>query len=422
MDGNAKDSSPYAHDGTAHGLTPATDRKGGVNKAYSFAGSGSSYIDTGTPMALDTLTVSAWVYPTDYDRYGAVVSNSRDCCGTYHGYELDAPTSNKRAGFRVWTASGNAVAIYSPDLPLNTWTHLAGSFDGSTLKLYVNGVLAATGSYSGVLGTPSSNLKIGQMGAVTNGYFQGSLDDVRIYNRALSADEIKSQYSSYNSQISLYKPSGGTGSGINLTSGLVGWWPFNGNAKDNTPQSNNGVVNGATLTTDRKGRSNSAYSFSSTGSCITHPAGTTLAITGPLTVSAWFYSNVATNSQYIVRSGLYTDLDFALAFQGSTQAANFSWYDGAFKQVTTSNNSTPVGAWVHLAATRDASNLVTIYVNGNAVKTGVATTPTVAAGTFSIGASAGCINQQFNGSIDDVRVYNRALSAAEVAALYNVYY
>lgn len=51
------------------------------------------------------------------------------------------------------------------------------------------------------------------------------------------------------------------GDSINLQKGLVGWWKFDGNAKDSTPNSNHGTVTGATLTTDRKGQTNKAYSF-----------------------------------------------------------------------------------------------------------------------------------------------------------------
>ena len=89
------------------------------------------------------------------------------------------------------TGTHKAVCQPSP-LPINTWTHLAVTYNGSTLTLYRNGVAVATSNVSGTLSPTTGTLQIGasQFGE----YFKGLIDEVRIYNRALSATEIQTIY------------------------------------------------------------------------------------------------------------------------------------------------------------------------------------------------------------------------------------
>jgi len=74
-------------------------------------------------------------------------------------------------------------------LPLNIWTHLAFSYDGATLRLYINGVQVGTQALTGPIAASTGSLRIGG-NAVWGEYFKGLIDEVRIYNRALSAGEI----------------------------------------------------------------------------------------------------------------------------------------------------------------------------------------------------------------------------------------
>lgn len=82
--------------------------------------------------------------------------------------------------------------------PANEWSHVVGTFDGATIKYYMNGVLLAStaGVGNGTLGTPSTfPTKIGQLGCCLNTHtMNGKLDEVRIYNRALTAAEAKQLY------------------------------------------------------------------------------------------------------------------------------------------------------------------------------------------------------------------------------------
>ena len=75
-------------------------------------------------------------------------------------------------------------------MPLNTWTHLTATYDGATLRMFVNGVQASSRAVTGLTATTSGALRIGG-NSVWGEYFRGLIDEVRIYNRALTAAEIQ---------------------------------------------------------------------------------------------------------------------------------------------------------------------------------------------------------------------------------------
>ena len=85
-------------------------------------------------------------------------------------------------------ARGGAAA--AARLPRKAWTHLATTYDGSTLRLYVNGTLVSRRSVSGPMRTSGRPLRIGG-NAVWGEFFKGSIDDVRVYDHALSGAELK---------------------------------------------------------------------------------------------------------------------------------------------------------------------------------------------------------------------------------------
>jgi hypothetical protein len=76
-------------------------------------------------------------------------------------------------------------------LPLNAWTHLAATYDGAALRLYVNGALASTRAMTGPITASASPLRIGG-NTIWGEFFNGVIDELRIYNRALTAQEIQS--------------------------------------------------------------------------------------------------------------------------------------------------------------------------------------------------------------------------------------
>ena len=183
---SVSDVSGNGHTGAISGASwTAQGRYGG---ALSFNGS-SNLVTVGASPLLNLtsgMTLEAWINPT-------AASGTRDVLikeGTNVDlYNLYARNWRGRPESNVYAGGANRVAE-GATLPTNTWSHLAGTYDGTTLRLYVNGVQVASAAYSGTIGTSSGPLRIGG-NSLWGEYFQGAIDEVRIYNRALTALEIQ---------------------------------------------------------------------------------------------------------------------------------------------------------------------------------------------------------------------------------------
>ena len=212
------------------------------------------------------------------------------------------------------------------------------------------------------------------------------------------------------------------------TNGLVGWWPFNGNANDESGNGNNGTVNGATLTADRNGTANSAYSFDGKTSFISTPNISSLNGTSQFSMSAWvkvlgFNSNTNCNlgcAQYIIsRANDVTNGAFQLAI---VQGTYYNFYSNinSFGTYSPSPTQIPQTNWHFAVVTYNGSN-VKLYVDNILVKTLSYSTP-LGNSTAEI-LFGKHINTSYpyfvNGLIDDIAIYNRALTQEEITALYS---
>ena len=138
------------------------------------------------------MTLEAWVYPTvnGAGSWRNVLIKERSSGEVYNLY---ANTDTNVPVVYVIPASqpNNPLdARGTSQLPVNTWTHLAATYDGATLRLFVNGVQVGTRAVTGPLLTSTGALRIGG-NSVWGEYFQGRLDEIRIYNRALTPAEIQ---------------------------------------------------------------------------------------------------------------------------------------------------------------------------------------------------------------------------------------
>ena len=141
------------------------------------------------------MTLEAWVYPTVTPTTWSTVLMKEQPGELV--YALFARSSNKRPGLfiNVSTSSSGEHSIAGPAaLPTYTWSHLAGTYDGTTLRLYVNGALVTSQAVAGLIAPSTGALRIGG-NSVWGQYFRGRMDEVRIYNRALSAPEIQADMS-----------------------------------------------------------------------------------------------------------------------------------------------------------------------------------------------------------------------------------
>jgi hypothetical protein len=160
---------------------------------------------TASPLDLTTgMTLEAWVNPSVSSGWETVLMKERGAAGegllAYALYSRDgAPraggTANPSAYIRtnpVLTTTDRAVRGTAA-IPLNAWTHLAATYDGANMRYYVNGVLVGTTAGTGSINVANGALRIGGNNSAPAGqgeWFQGLIDEVRVYNRALSAAEI----------------------------------------------------------------------------------------------------------------------------------------------------------------------------------------------------------------------------------------
>jgi beta-glucanase (GH16 family) len=177
------DATGNGNTGTISGATwNASGRFGG---ALSFNGT-SNWVTVPDSASLDLttgMTVGAWVRPTATNGARVVLMKERTTAGLSYSLGL----SNGVAASYIRTATD--VSASGGSGPLNTWTHIAATYDGATLRVYVNAVQAASLAVTGAITTSTSPLRIGG-DAPWGQYFSGLIDEVRIYNRALTPGEI----------------------------------------------------------------------------------------------------------------------------------------------------------------------------------------------------------------------------------------
>ncbi|MFB4281840.1 LamG-like jellyroll fold domain-containing protein [Nonomuraea sp. MTCD27] len=137
------------------------------------------------------MTLEAWVRPSSVSGWRTVVMK-RHSGGL--AYALSAGAADQRPHVRVHTTAATDLPGAAA-LPLNTWSHLAATYDGAVLRLYVNGTQVAQRAITGAVRTDGGSLRIGGNGLL-NQVFSGRIDEVRIYSRALTAAQIQTDMNS----------------------------------------------------------------------------------------------------------------------------------------------------------------------------------------------------------------------------------
>jgi hypothetical protein len=203
------------------------------------------------------------------------------------------------------------------------------------------------------------------------------------------------------------------------TNGLIGYWPFNGNANDESGNGNNGITDGATLTNDRFESTNSAYSFNGIDNLIsivssTHPTGN-----ASITYSVWFYclNNIGDKSLLNVGENGIQNKRSAITI-GAESTINYVTQNNDLN----SNYNIPTNQWHNLIISKSV-NFISFYIDGLLINTGslssiqnLTNTKIVFGGN---GTSWGIPNgEHYNGKLDDIGIWNRALTQDEIISLY----
>ena len=210
------------------------------------------------------------------------------------------------------------------------------------------------------------------------------------------------------------------------SNGLVGWWPFNGNANDESGNGNNGTVNGATLTSDRFGNSNKAYSFDGLNDFIqclqAGPSGNPT-----ITATFWLKTNQTSYGHIIgYGSNAISGNDYRIYINGNcTSGILFDTYLNAKGFSTTFNNNWDFYTVFYDGSIGNNTSISKIYKNGtlissvcfstNPSNTNIQTTNPIRFGRYHGNEDTGF----YSGLLDDIGIWNRELTQQEITDLYN---
>jgi hypothetical protein len=208
------------------------------------------------------------------------------------------------------------------------------------------------------------------------------------------------------------------------TTGLLAYYPFCGNANDLSGSALNGTVVGATLSTDRFGHNNSAYTFNGSSNYIELPASNFVGLNiysysiwiKPTSTTAGLPYSIGSNDPYCQ----------SLSFNStSVSAGSYNNGSNPLQSYVFSNTLPGINNWIHVVVTRDMSDLK-LYVNGSLIAASTGNTNNQAASYGStppyraiLGARSTLQQYFFDGQIDDVRIYSTVLTQNEVTQLFN---
>ena len=438
FNGNANDESGNGNNGVVNGATLAADRMGNDNSAYNLDGVNDYITIPDSPsLRLSNATISSWISYTSASKMMLMVKhNLLDAYNSNYAFEINEYTALKGPRVLGMYDNGNCNSYNwtnyhsNTDIGDNQWHHLVGTFGNDFLKIYIDG------NFIGQIATPNSvmnacagsELLLGRGWSGFPLWYNGKLDDLSIWNRVLTESEITNLYN----QVPSYSDTCNAVSG-SLTQGLVGYWPFCGNANDDSGHGNNGTVNGATLTNDRFGNSNSAYDFDGIDDGITLPGNVLPYNANSYSISFWCKLNIVsshTDSWTVFDDRDNLGFDSKGRFIVNVNNSNDAWYQmsDAGPQVHTSNFSTTT--WTNIICVYDnLNNQMILYKDGVFVSSVPCTSNWYLPGNRPLNIGRGESPVQFTpnsyyvehwqGEIDDIGIWNRALTPSEISQLYN---
>ena len=183
---SAIDSSGSGNTGTISGASSTAAGKFG--RALSFDGADDlvSIADSGSLDLTTAMTLEAWVNPATIANWRTILMKEAKPGLAYSLYASDG----SKPGTFVRVGGADAGRVAPASLALNTWTHVAATYDGTALRVYINGTLVSSGNVAGgPMLTSTGVLRIGG-NSIWGEYFSGLIDEVRVYGRVLSAAEI----------------------------------------------------------------------------------------------------------------------------------------------------------------------------------------------------------------------------------------
>jgi len=387
---------------------------------------GASYISISDSATLDTLndfSAGGWVYFSSAPADAGTQRNSRimqkgAAVPTTTSYALHALTSagggQNKAIFCVYKTDTQTCATGTTDMSAFAWHHVMGTRSGSTLKIYVDGVLETTATGPSGSLDDEANMYFARSPGNTDGYMIGLLDDLRVYNRALSQTEIEN--------IVQNPPS----------IGLISHWAFDessGTVASDGMGTNNGTTTAGQTWYPATGKFAGALAFDGIAQYASTPHSATLDTLGDFTAAGWFYLSAQPpasgklRSPRIMQKGHSVPASSAYYLEikstsGVGTQPELCVYQSGIKTCATSPADASLNAWHHVAGTRSGTTLK-VYVDGTLAATTIGPSGFLDDGSeMNFGNSPNNSDGLMYGMLDDLRVYNRALTLPEIQYLY----
>jgi hypothetical protein len=408
LDSSVVDQTTNNNDGTPTDITYCNGQE------YSQGGifNGSTSFFTSNVSVPTNWTVSIWIKRSPSGYFGGT-TNSSVRSGVYF-------YSNSNGSLLVYnrnSSGGNIDTLITSTglVAENTWTHVGITFDSTSgtglTTCYINGVSAGT-----LNGTPthSTAFTFGRSGDYTVEYFNGKIDQIRIFSSTLTSDQITELYTEVQCPC--------TTNTVDEPTTNDAYYKLDGNANDSTTNALNGTWGGTEGY--EYGPYGIAASFNGSTSKITLPASTLIAPQNNFSVSVWFNTDTLSVFQTIYAFNSPSSYQSAVYIHsGGTN--NIRVYS-AGNNVYSADSIYTNNRWYHLVVTKSSTTGIQAYLNGDNIinqsgETSNNTQP--AAGENNLGANkTGAESLHFDGTLDQVRIFPSVLSATQVTSLYDEVY
>lgn len=430
--GIALDSSGFGNDSNTitEVLTPEWDISSKMGSYSALFNGTNTLIDTNIAQTAlgQEFTISAWVYPTAASNYRGVIGDHLNYTGLiFSQYQTNA--------FYFGYGNGTAwIEVGSASLTLNSWNHITmvlKTGTGGFGKVFLNGVQQGSGISNPSAFSPHSSIKVGRAYNASDRYFQGNIDNIKIYTTALSDAEA----------LSLYERRAAIDNSGNIHADTINE-VFTGNARfDNkgvanfVDYSNVGVVNANLAgywqldddTDDYSGNEFNATNSGATssGSYYSFNGSSHLYVTDPSSLNL-----PSSNDQFTIfarirvdnissKRGIFSYGTFGTANQASALAINsdgrlqhYFWANDLFVSTSTFNFANNLNTWLTVAVTFNGTTR-RIYINGELAASDTPSSVNVVIDDILIGKTYS--TEYFDGDIDYVKLFSIALSAEEIA-------
>lgn len=369
------------------------------------------YITSAGPGFLSNFTVSVWVKSPVVPGTGELNSIVRN---RGRNFEIRWDSTAGNAGTLGFTTGGGSYqGISYGTIGANTWYHIVGTWDGTTLRSYNNGVFVTSSTPGSVPADDSSGVMEKGRNSDFGGYFNGLIDDVRVWDRALNAGEVADLYNA--SAPAMPTP--------------MAMWKFDegsGTAAEDSIGGNDGTLtNGPTWGTGMFG---GAVDFPTSNDVVVLPSGLAANKT-QMTVTAWVNSRTAVSSSFQPiyseshASNCGDDIFSLYLYDGNSGTAGTDLWLEVDTTAVAYSGQIPLSdnTWYFVAGVFDSvTDVHKVYINDTEYSISSAqSTVSNTAVNARIGNGAGtCTTNPFNGLIDNVQVYDTALTAAQIRSLY----